>query len=175
ITRDQLLQALERRPHLALALVREFSSRMRAANQRFLDEIIQAERLAAVGRFAGTIVHALKNPLTVLGLAVELALQEGVPPAMREKAQLRIAEQIRRITTMLHELIDFTKPAGQRPNFRPTDFAAFMKPLAEELSREVAERKVELVVESAMPSVEVRLDPQRLSRLFHNLVNNAVD
>jgi signal transduction histidine kinase len=173
--RDRLLDLLERQPPLALALIREFSLRMRALNQKYLDEIIQAERLAAVGRFAGTIVHDFKNPLTVIGLAAEVACQEAVTPAVRKKAQTRIAQQIQRITNMLHELIDFTKPTGMRPMLQRRKFAEFMTPLAEEIQNDVMERKVELVLENPPPPVEVRIDPQRLSRLFYNVINNAVD
>jgi signal transduction histidine kinase len=172
--RDMLLQLLERQPSLALTLVREFSLRMRTLNQKYLDEIVQAERLAAVGRFAGTIVHDFKNPLTVIGLAAELAGQDGLPVTVRQTALTRIAQQIQRITNMLQELIDFTKPSGQRPKLQPADFASFMTPLIDELSPEIATRKVELVVESPPPSIQLQIDPQRLSRLFYNLINNAV-
>ena len=173
--RDQLLELLEHQPQLALTIIREFSVRMRALNQKYLDEIIQAERLAAIGRFAGTIVHDFKNPLTVIGLAAEMACQDSLPLAVRQKAQSRIAQQIDRMTNMLQELIEFTKPSGQRPQLRPTSFAAFLRPLAEEISQEIANRRVELVLEGNPPSVEVQIDPQRLSRLFYNLINNAVD
>src|SRR5262249_2888588 len=61
LARNDLLGLLERRPHFALELIREFSLRMRALNQKYADEILQAERLAVVGRFAGTIVHDFKN------------------------------------------------------------------------------------------------------------------
>jgi signal transduction histidine kinase len=175
VGRDTLLQLLERQPSLALTLVREFSLRMRALNQKYLDEIVQAERLAAVGRFAGTIVHDFKNPLTVIGLAAEMAGQQGVSETVRQKSLSRITQQIQRITNMLHELIDFTKPSGQRPKLSPTDFAAFMTPLSDELSPEIATRKVELIFESPPPPIQVQIDPQRLSRLFYNLINNAVD
>lgn len=175
LRRDLLLQLLEQQPQLALSLIREFSLRMRALNRKYLDEMIQAERLAAVGRFAGTIVHDLKNPLTVIGLAAEVGLQDEATPAVRQRAQARIVHHVQRISTMLHELIDFTRPSGQRPNLQRTNFAAFMTPLAEELSREMAERKVELVLAQPPPAIEVRIDAQRLARLFHNLINNAVD
>ena len=175
LSRDRLLEMLDHQPKLALALVREFSLRMRALNQKYLEEIVQAERLAAVGRFAGTIVHDFKNPLTVIGLAAELACQEAAPTALREKAKNRINQQIQRISNMLHELIDFTKPSGQRPTLESMDFAAFLAPLSAEIAAEIAERKVELILPEPAPAIEVQINPQRLSRLFFNLVNNAVD
>ena len=175
IGREKFLQLLERQPQLALTIIREFSTRMRALNQKYVGEIVQAERLAAVGRFAGTIVHDFKNPLTIIGLATELASQPSATPATREKSHARVTAQIARMNNMLQELIEFTRPSGQRPNLHPTDFAAFMVPLAEEIAQDIAERQVKLVLETPPPSVRVQIDPQRLSRLFYNLINNAVD
>lgn len=174
-SREQLLELLDRRPRLALDLVREFSNRMRALNQKYLDDVLQAERLAIVGRFAGTIVHDFKNPLQVIGLAAELACSDHTPLPLRMKAQSRITLQIERMTNMLQELIEFTKPSGQRPKLAAVSFPRYMNPLAEEIRTEIAERGVKLELGNPPPEVEVRIQPQRLSRLFYNLLNNAVD
>jgi signal transduction histidine kinase len=175
ILRDELLQVLEKQPALALSLIREFSNRMRALNTKYVDEVVQAERLAIVGRFAATIVHDFKNPLAVIGLAAELACSDHTTPPMRHKAQNRIAQQVERMTNMLQELIEFTRPSGQRPNLRPIEFSRYMGPLADEIRQELAERRVTLVLENEPPAVEVGLDPRRMTRLIHNLLNNAVD
>ncbi len=175
LSRDEALQLLDRRPRLALNLIREFSNRMRALNRKYLDEIIQAERLAAIGRFAGTIVHDFKNPLTIIGLAAEMACSPHTTPPMRHKAHDKIARQVERMTNMLQELIEFTKPTGQAPKLSALNFSRYMNPLAEEIHSEIADRGVKLVVQNPPPDLEVRIDPQRLSRLFYNLLNNAVD
>lgn len=173
--RTKLLQLLTQRPQLALKFAREFSIRMRAFNVKYRDEIVQAERLSAIGRFAGTIVHDFKNPLAIIGLAAELACSDDTSPPMRVKAQNKIARQVERMSNMLQELIEFTKPSGQRPNLRAVDFARYMNPLAEEIRQEIADRGVKLVLAAPPPNLEVRIEPQRLSRLFYNLLNNAVD
>ena len=175
VHRDLLPQLLELHPRLALDLFREVSSRLRALNQKYVDEIIPAERLAIVGRFAGTIVHDFKNPLQVIGLAAELGCSERTAPAMRVKAQSRIAQQVERMTNMLNELIDFTKPSSQRPHLTQTQFSHSMKPLTDEIRAEIAERGVKIVLADPPPDVDIRIEPQRLSRLFYNLINNAVD
>ena len=175
LKRDTLLQRLEQRPQLALQLIRKFSNRMRALDQKYQDEVVQAERLAMIGRFASTIVHDFKNPLAVIGLAAELACSDHATPQLRQKAQSRIAQQVEIMTNMLHELIEFTKPSGQRPNLRAVDFSRYLIPFAAELRQELTERRVELVLEHEPPVIELRVEPQRLSRLFRNLVYNAVD
>lgn len=173
--RDKLLQLLQRRPQLAWNIIREFSIRMRALNHKYIDEIIQAERLAVIGRFASTIVHDFKNPLTIIGLAAELACSDDTTPPMRLQAQNKITRQVERMTHMLQELIDFTRPSGQTPQLRELDFARYMNPLAEEIQQEIADRGVKLFIGTPPPSVLVRIEPQRLSRLFYNLLNNAVE
>ncbi len=175
VSRSVLLQLLERRPGLALSLIREFSNRIRALNRKYVDEIIQAERLAVIGRFAATIVHDFKNPLTIIGLAAELACSDDTSAPLRIKAQDKIARQVGRMTNMLQELIDFTRPTGQRPALRGVNFARYMNPLAAEIRAEIADRGVKLVMSESPPDVDVRLDPPRLSRVFYNLLNNAVE
>ena len=175
LRRGLLPPLLELHPRLALGLFREMSNRLRALNQKYVDEIIPAERLAIVGRFAGTIVHDFKNPLQVIGLAAELACSERSTPPLRLKAQSRIAHQVERMTNMLNELIDFTKPSGQRPELTLAKFSSYMTPLAEEIRLEIAERGIKLELTAPPPDVGVRIEPQRLSRLFYNLLNNAVD
>ena len=175
LRRQELLNLIERRPPLALTLIREFCNRMRTLNRKYVDEIVQAERLAVVGRFAGTIVHDFMNPLTIIGLAAELACGDATTPPMRQRAQNRIAHQVDRMTNMLQELIEFTKPSGRRPALQEVVFARYMNPLAEEIRPEIAERGVELVLETPPPETTVSVDPRLLSRLFYNLLNNAVD
>ncbi len=175
MSRAELLALIERKPGLALNLIREFSGRMRTLNQKYADEILQAERLAVIGRFAGTIVHDFKNPLTVIGLAAELACSDATTPPMRQRAQNKIAHQVERMTNMLQELIEFTKPTGQQPRLTTVNFSRYMDPLADEIRQEIAERGVKLELTHPAPEVNVRIDPQRLSRLFYNLLNNAVD
>jgi len=175
LRRDELLQLLDQQPALILPVIRGFtrqsSNRIRDLN----DKYAQAERLELVGRFAGTIVHDFKNPLTVIGLAAELAGSDQSTPTLRHKAQKQIAQQVEGMTNMLQELIEFTKPSGQRPSLRTVDFSRYMVSLAEEIRQELAVRHVTLVLENEPPAVDVRLEPQRVARLCHNLVNNAVD
>lgn len=173
--REELLQLLESRPRLALDLIREFIARMRALNQKYLEEIIQVERLAIVGRFARMIVHDIRNPLAVIGIAAEVACSDFTTAPMRQKAQNRIAQQVTRVTDMLQELITFTKPDGKTVAFTTISFPRYMNPLAEEIGAEIATRGVKLRLDNPPPEVTVSIQPQRLSRLFYNLLNNAID
>ena len=94
---------------------------------------------------------------------------------MRQDAQNKIARQVERMTNMLQELIEFTRPTGQQPKLSLVSFPRYMAPLAEEIRQEIADRGVKLRLENSPPEVHVHIAPKRLSRLFYNLLNNAVE
>jgi signal transduction histidine kinase len=174
VERDRLLELLERQPGLALRMIRAFSARMRNLNQKYVEEILQAERLAVIGRFATTIVHDFKTPLAVIGLATDLACSRGSRLAQRREMRTMVARQTERMKSMLQELIDYTRPGGRQPKLRAMKFAPYLNSFAEAASPELAQRGVKLVVETP-PRVPVRIEPERLSRLFYNLLSNAAD
>ncbi len=175
VTRRRLLSLLERRPEMALSIIREFSARMRNLNQKYVEEIMQAERLAVIGRFATTIVHDFKAPLAVIGLATDLACSPGSRLSQRRELRTMVSRQTERMKTMLQELIDYTRSDDQQPKLRRLKFASYLNSFAQEATDELAHRGVKLVLETPPPSVPVRIEPQRLSRLLHNLLGNAAD
>lgn len=175
LPRESVLKLLERSPLLAVRLVREFSHRMREFNKQYVEESLQAERLTVVGRFTRSIVHDFKNPLNVIGLAAELAGMERSTPSMRANAAGRIRKQVDRLSNMLNELLEFTRGSQNSIVLAKTNYAKFVQQTIEELRPEVTEKHVELALEGQAPDMELLIDPQRLTRVFFNLVHNAVD
>ena len=75
-----MLPFIERSPGLAFNLLQQISHRLREFNQLHLREIVQAESLALIGRFAQSIVHDLKNPLSIIGLSAEMSDMPDISP-----------------------------------------------------------------------------------------------
>lgn len=173
--RDVALAALERSPKMAFCLLREISRRLREFNKHYIEEVLQAERLAIVGRFARSIVHDLKNPLNIIGFAADMAAMENATPQARAEARKRIRRQVERITNLVNEILEFTQGSHTSIILTLSDYNGFVLPIIEELKAEASLKKVEIVVENHPPSVKVPMAPQRLSRVFYNLVHNAMD
>jgi signal transduction histidine kinase len=171
----ETLALVERSPALALALLREISHRLREFNRQYLRELLQAERLAIIGRFARSIVHDLKNPLSVIGLTAELAGMEGATAEMRQQASGRIRKQVERISDLISEILEFTQGAQSEFVLAPAEYGAFVTQLLEELGPEAALKSVTVELENPPPSVELFVHPKRLRRVFYNLVHNATD
>ncbi len=175
ISRENLLDLLHKSPSLSGCLLRETSRRLRDFNRQYLSEVLQAERLAVVGRFASSIVHDLKNPLTIIGIAAELSMMSSATQDTRAAAAGRIQKQVERISIMINELLEFTRGSQTEFVLGETNYADFVKHLVEDVRPEFATKSVELVVENPPPAVDLPLNPARMTRVFHNLMHNAAD
>lgn len=175
ISKEGLRALLETSPRLAVRLVREFSQRMREFNRRYIEETLQAERLTLVGRFARSIVHDFKNPLNVIALSADMIRMEKATPEMRNKAALRIRQQVERLSGMISELLEFTRGSQQAVVQDPVNYREFIHQIIEELRPEAQDKRVELVLRNEPVDQSVLIDQRRMHHVFTNLINNAAD
>ena len=175
IPRDELLAMVQRSPVLAMELLREISRRLREFDQRYIQEILQSERLAVVGRFARSIVHDLKNPLNIIGLSAEMTTLQKATPESRQRAATTIRDQVERISDLIGEILDFTQ--GSRADYvlGMADYATFARQTLEEMRAEVEPRGIRLESEVPPSVLKLSFDPKRLRRVFENLIHNAAE
>ncbi|HEY3855527.1 MAG TPA: ATP-binding protein [Verrucomicrobiae bacterium] len=175
IARPDLLQIMGTSPNLGSALVKEVIRRIRVFNDQYIREVFDAERLALVGRFASSIVHDLKNPLNIIGISADMACMPTATNESRQVSKVRIRKQVDRISNMVNELLEFTRGAQTNFVLAQMDYKIFVEQLMEEIQAEVSLKSVKIEYVNRAPSVMVRINPQRLSRVFHNLIGNAAD
>ena len=175
ISRAELMELLREIPQLSASLIREISRRLREFNKHYIEEVLQAERLALVGKFARSIVHDLKNPLNIIGMAAEMAGLESATPQSRASSRERIRKQVDRINNMVTELLEFTRGTNNSTVLVPMDFQSFIHHVIEEIRPEIQLKNSIIEYKNQPPTVNVPLNPERLSRVFHNLLHNATD
>ena len=174
IPRDEMLALLKRSPGLAFNLLSEISRRLRDFNQLHLREIVQAERLAVVGNFARSILHDLKNPLTVISLATEALDQPGLAPEKQAQSLNYIRNQVWHLNEMIGGILEFTG-TSTKTALAPADYRQFIDELLPELNADAGIKSVRIELQNQPPSVQLRLDVRRLRRVFFNLLHNATD
>ena len=172
---DDALRLFSRSPDLMLSLMRDFSNRMRESNARHVEELLQAGRLALVGRFAQSVVHDLKNPLNIISIAADLAGAEGTPRETLVMAAGMIRREVKRLATMVNEVLDFTRQTPGTVALSPTAFHDFVRVLFDEVGPLAGDRGVKIVCETDPPEVAMNIDERRLIQAFYNLINNAAD
>jgi signal transduction histidine kinase len=171
ISRTDMEMLLDRTPRLAGALAREIIRRFRQFNR----EVLESERLALIGRFASSIVHDLKNPLNIIGISADMAAMPTATPESRQVSTVRIRKQVERISNMVNELLEFTQGSHTNVVLDLINYKTFVEQLIVEIRAEVAIKSAAIEYLNPPPSVPLRIDPQRLSRVFHNLIGNAAD
>ena len=175
VERETVLSVLKQYPDWLTSLLRELTNRVRTVDRRYLDEILQAERLSLIGRFAQGIVHDFKNPLNIIGLAAELAGAEDTSAKNRAEATTLIRKQVNRLTNMINEVLEFTRGSQGSVALVPADYGQFVEEILSELQGEVAERSVAVQCENLPTGIVTALDRTRLPHVFYNLFNNAMD
>ncbi|WP_437925794.1 ATP-binding protein [Sorangium sp. So ce291] len=108
------IQALVDRLVLALRI----TIREARAQQSLRDQIIQAEKLASLGKMAAGVVHELNNPLTSILAYSEYLRRKGersgFDPSDLERLA-RINEAADRIRRFSRDLIAYSRPSTERP------------------------------------------------------------
>ncbi len=146
----------------------EINARLQTAQA----QLIQSEKLAAVGQLTAGIVHEVKNPLAVIkGLAEELSEEFGLDPTTRE--QLRtIRDSSTKASTIVTDLLKFARqstPEMEQRDLRETIESAVR--LTEYLAR-----KSNVIVKVDLPPspVLVQYDAQQIEQVLINLISNAI-
>jgi signal transduction histidine kinase len=175
IPRAEMAALLKRLPALSFKMLEEISRRLRDFNQHHLREVIQAERLSALGTFARSIVHDLKTPLTVINIATEIMSDPKTSTDMRRQSYARVRRQVNSITELVSDILDFTQSSRSGEPLPLLDYGDFIQTLVDELRSEVETKTSRLDLPEDPPDVKLQFDPHRLRRVLLNLIHNAVD
>ena len=140
---------------------------LRTAQQRLLD----AERLATIGRMASSISHDLRHPLTAVLANAEFLADAELTAAQREELYLEIRVAVNRLTDLVDSLLELSRPAES--------LHAVETPVERTISRAIelvgAHRqfqKVSVAIESSGVH-NAQFDPRKMERAFYNLLLNS--
>ncbi len=139
--------------------------------KRLQEQLIQSEKLSAIGQLIAGVAHELNNPLaSVLGFADFLAESGLTPPALQEPVRV-VQHEAQRAAGIVKNLLTFAR--RQEQDRRRIDVGPVLQRTLQLLNNQLIGMKVEtdLVVEPGIPQVEG--NQNQLQQVFVNLINNA--
>ena len=136
------------------------------------DQLIRADRLAAMGELTAGVAHEVRNPLGVIRASVQLLEDAQCDQRRIHEAAGIIKQEIDRLDRVIKALLDFGRPST--PTLVQTDVESVLDDVLLFTTRFATQADVEIerVSESGLPLVVA--DPDQLKQVFLNLVTNAV-
>jgi PAS domain S-box-containing protein len=155
----------ESKPGGVIVSVRDITMEKKLEHQ-----IVQSERLAAMGAMIGGVAHELNNPLTsILGVS-ELLQDSQTTDAARKQIGI-LQQQARRAAEIVHNLTYFSRPPA--PGKTPVNLGEIVERTLNLHAYSLRKNNitVDFLREPGLPYVQA--DPHQLMQVFLNLILNA--
>jgi PAS domain S-box-containing protein len=143
--------------------------------KRLEKELVQSERLAAIGQTIAGLAHGIKNILHGLkggSYLVDIGINKNETEKLKKGWEM-IKRNVGRTSDLVMDLLSYSKE--RKPEYeacRPNDLANDVCELLQDKARE---NKVEIIKEFDDTIGEVSMDPDTIHESLLNLMSNAVD
>ncbi len=165
--RKRMLQRLEEYSQQLERMVEQRTKQLRDTQE----QLVKAERLAAIGQVAAMVGHDLRNPLTgISGAAYYLKMKLGPKAEKRMIQMLEIIEKdVQYSNKIITDLMDYSREIKlELTETTPKSI------IAESISLIQIPEKVQLA-DSTLNEPKIKIDIDKMKRVFANFIKNAVE
>ncbi len=169
--RTQALNTTNRSLSLEIAERRQAEERLRKAQA----DLVQAAKLAALGQMSAALSHEFNQPLAAIATYAE----NGRALLARGRSEL-VADNLRRIDAMVGRMAELSRTLlsfARRPgtSVEPVPLAAVLDEALILVGPRARKEGIVLEVDERLRAIDVMGGRTRLSQIFVNLTNNAID
>jgi two-component system, OmpR family, sensor histidine kinase ChvG len=136
------------------------------------------QRLNAIESFAADVAHELKNPLTSLRSAIEVAALPGLDPERQARLMAIVIDDINRLNRLISDISDASRLDAElmRGEVKPVDLKSLLDDMVHHYVRSAADKagvEVELRI-SANPPYAAHGHDGRYGQVVRNVIDNAL-
>jgi PAS domain S-box-containing protein len=193
---QQLLQLLADQAAVALENARLYQNLQHQMQilRRAQAQLVQSERMAALGRLVASIAHEINNPLQAIQGVLSLLDIELAGQHRQEKIEqyLDVAgTEIERIATIVHRMRDFYRPTSREQSSQDgttngfyrldqteapqADLQAILKSIFQLVNKKLQYHKINVQQLLADDLPLLPISPDHLKQVMLNLTLNAID
>ncbi|WP_306599903.1 response regulator [Geothrix sp. 21YS21S-2] len=140
--------------------------------RRIESELLQSQKMEALGRLAGGVAHDFNNMLNVILINSEISLETQALPEPARRRILEIKTAAERSADLTRQLLAFSRKQAAQP--RRLDLNEAVEENRKMLKRMI-ERDIELILHPGPDLRAVFIDPSQVSQMLTNLVVNSRD
>jgi signal transduction histidine kinase len=135
-------------------------------------QLIQTEKLAALGKLSASIAHEINNPLGIIKNYLEILSRKLKGRSTQKDIQI-IKEEIDRIAKILYQLLEFHRPRLKKPI--SVDLVSLLTHTINLVEKQFKNKNIFLVENFPDKVSEIYGHPEELKQVFLNLLLNSKD
>lgn len=141
--------------------------------RRAKEQLVQSEKMAAIGQLISGVAHELNNPLTaILGYSQLLASSDEVGQIGAEYIE-KLHKQAQRTHRIVQNLLSFSRQ--QKPERLTINLNQILEDTLALRDYDLRVNNIQIHRDFAPDLPETAADPHQLQQVFLNILNNAVD
>lgn len=138
------------------------------------DQLIQNEKMAALGRLASGLAHQIRNPLEIIIMGVEfLGNTLSNKDLNSEKSIEKIKEAVNRTNRIITDFLRFSRKSELK--FESVNVCKLLDETIKLIEHRINMKNIKLERNYYQESMEVKADRNLLQQVFMNLLNNGID
>jgi len=146
---------------------------MERALRRTQEQLLQSEKLAAMGRLTSQIAHELNNPLYGIMNTLELLKTEISPESKRRKIlEMALSETVR-LSDLLRKMLSFSKPDQEER--QPVEINSVLDEILLLHEKQLKENDINIASTLSEGLGLVNASKNQLRQVFLNMIANARD
>ncbi len=176
---DQLMSATLRNSFIGLSVMIVVIILLLLNHFRFVQyaELFRQQKELAQMKddFISIATHELKAPMSVIKGYISMALEEKLEPGVRDMLTIGF-DQTNRLTRLVTDLLDVSRLEQGRTkyNLAPVNLPGTIGPMMNTFQVKAKDKGLALVYQPPADLPPVLADPDRVSEIFTNLIDNAI-
>ena len=141
--------------------------------ERSQSQLVQAEKMAAVGRLTASIAHEINNPLQAIQTSLHLTMHPNLDEAGRRRYLGIAQEEMRRLVQIVRRMLDFYRPASSMAC--DLDLNCAVQDALAIANKKLQQAHIQVNVRLAPDLPPVWGSANQLSQVFLNIIINALE